>query len=424
MPRTYGTTHSSMAEFNRSRIIQILHTQGTCSRAQLARQLHLTPAAITKITANLIEANIIEEAGAIDGLMQRRSIGLQLNNQAWHVIGIKIARSSVTLAIFDVRGQIQHQHTIAHIHESDIQDICQTIKDAVFAMLKNDPSIKAIGIAVPGPYLRNEGRIALATSVSGWQSINFKTEFAQSFPVPTLIEHDARAGAVAQSLFGTFANLTNTSPTTQGLHSANQVNTNYLAYYLLGEGIGLGIISDGILLSGTLGTSTELGHVSIDVHGKPCECGNYGCLETYCSATALHQTMMDHSSYFLQHYQVDPQALTHEQAASWLIAHYPSDDSCITDIMTSAYEAIAYGCVSIINAFNPSIIVLGDTLAQGGDALLSTITQICKQRVLPELWQSTHVVTSQLPVDATLLGAGAIATQELLAHPSSVMQHT
>lgn len=401
MTRTLGTTHSSMAEFNRSRIIQILHHQGTCSRAQLARALHLTPAAISKITASLIDAQIIQETGAIDGLMQRRSIGLTLNEHAWHVIGIKIARSNVIIAVFDVQGSVKQTFSIDEVSTSTIHEVVQRIHQTITTLLEQDPSIKAIGIAVPGPYLRNEGRIALAETLQGWQHINFQEEFAHAFPVPTIIEHDARAGVVAQALYG-------------------DVPTDHLAYYLLGDGIGLGVISDDTVLHGSLGTSTEIGHVSIDVHGNPCECGNFGCLETYCSAIALHQSMISHQQHFISTYHIDPALLTHTQACTWLIQHDSVGDDIISALLDGAYEAIAYGCVTILNTFNPATLILGDILAQGGNHLLATITRICQQRVLPQIWQSTRIMCSTLPTDATLLGSGAIATRELLAHPSKL----
>ena len=92
----YSAQQSSISENNRSRILQYLYHNGICSRAQIAKAIKLTPAAITKITATPARApGIIEETGDMEGAKNRRSIGLKLNTaRKYHVIGVKFARSS------------------------------------------------------------------------------------------------------------------------------------------------------------------------------------------------------------------------------------------------------------------------------------------------------------------------------------------
>ena len=111
--------------------------------------------------------------------------------------------------------------------------------------------------------------------MQGWRKINFIDEFATAFRVPVFIEQDARAGALAHYLFD------------PSVHADGN-----LAYYLVGEGVGLGVIDNGRLINGFLGAATEIGHISIDVNGRPCDCGNVGCLERYCSTPAIHDTLI------------------------------------------------------------------------------------------------------------------------------------
>ena len=94
----YSAQQSSISENNRSRILQYLYHNGICSRAQIAKAIKLTPAAITKITAKLLAQGIIEETGDMDGDKNRRSIGLNLNCAKYHIIGVKFARSLVQSA--------------------------------------------------------------------------------------------------------------------------------------------------------------------------------------------------------------------------------------------------------------------------------------------------------------------------------------
>ena len=110
---THATSQASVSESNRSRIVKHLYHNGISSRAQIAKALELTPAAITKITARLIEAGMIEETGDLEGSKNRRSIGLKLNTTHFRIIGIKFARSLVQIGVFDLCGNT-HQRLHRH----------------------------------------------------------------------------------------------------------------------------------------------------------------------------------------------------------------------------------------------------------------------------------------------------------------------
>ena len=82
---------------------------------------------------------------------------------------------------------------------------------------------------------------------------------------------------------------------------------------------------------------------------------------------------------------------------------------------------LGYGCINIMNAYNPDIIVIGDILAQGGDLLLPKIKETVKNRMLPEIYENVRIEISKLGVDSTLLGAAAIATDKVLRRPSKYL---
>lgn len=104
-PNNAATSIASVSETNRSRIMNHLYRNGVSSRAQIAKALGLTPAAITKITARLIDAGVVKETGDMEGIKNRRSIGLALDSDAFHVIGVKFARSLVQIGVFDLSGK-------------------------------------------------------------------------------------------------------------------------------------------------------------------------------------------------------------------------------------------------------------------------------------------------------------------------------
>ena len=380
---THATSQASVSESNRSRIVKHLYHNGISSRAQIAKALELTPAAITKITARLIEAGMIEETGDLEGSKNRRSIGLKLNTTHFRIIGIKFARSLVQIGVFDLCG-------------NTINDSIVTIHQRVEQLLDNDPSIVAIGMAVPGPYLRNVGRTAVVSSMQGWRRINFIDEFATAFRVPVFIEQDARAGALAHYLFD------------PSVHADDN-----LAYYLVGEGVGLGVIDNGRLINGFLGAATEIGHISIDVNGRPCDCGNVGCLERYCSTPAIHDTLIADGT-------VVPGAadMTHTEAARALFAKAGDGDEAAIAIVREVARYVGYGCVTIFNGYNPEHIIIGDIVSEAGPILLDEVRATVAERAIPEINASTSISLSTLSADAAVSGAAAVAVTQFLEHPS------
>ncbi|MGR6876062.1 ROK family transcriptional regulator [Bifidobacterium angulatum] len=395
-PTINAASQAGVAETNRSRIMRHLYRNGVSSRAQIATALGLTPAAITKITAQLIEAHAIEETGDLDGKKNRRSIGLALDTAHFHVIGVKFARSLVQIGVFDLTGSQSSLTTLPYVSNDTIGETIATVHSTIEQLLHDDPTIVAIGMAVPGPYLRNNGHTAVVSSMQGWRAINFIDEFANSFTVPVFIEQDARAGVLANSLF---------DPNSNGEPN--------LAYYLVGEGVGLGVIDHGRIINGALGTATEIGHVSIDVNGKPCDCGNIGCLERYCSTPAIHQMLIDNGTIVNG---ADSMSHTEACRALFALAHH-GDEAALAMIRTIG-TYIGYGCLIIFNTFNPHTIVIGDIVSEAGQPLLDEIKRTVRQRAIPEIYESTTIRLTTMPTDAAVLGAAAVAINYLLDHPS------
>ena len=311
------------------------------------------------------------------------------------MLGVKFARSLIQIGLFDLAGSAQAVWVDQATDYPTPAEAIDAVKQHIRAIMRQFTNIVAIGMAVPGPYLRSVGHTAVVSSMRQWREVNFKAEFEHAFDIPVIIEQDARAGALAQYLFDP------------------QPRNENLAYYLLGEGIGLGVIDHGSVINGALGTATEIGHVSVDVHGIPCDCGNVGCLERYCSAVAIHDLLNEDRTIV-----PDSPALTHHEACIALFELAGRGDTRAQEIVRRIGTYVGYGCVTICNAFNPSRIVIGDIVAEAGEPLLDRVREVVRERVLPELVESTAIELSTLPTDAAVTGAAAVAIMYILDHPS------
>lgn len=394
-----GNNTSDLVEMNRSAIVRILQQMDVCSRADIAKMTGLTQASITKIVAVLIEMGIVTEVGFVKGNGNRRSIGLRLNAEQNLVIGVKFSRHLFSIGVFDISGKIYTQQETEFSLEEVALDVVADMKRQIHELLNKYENVVAIGFAVPGPYLRKIGRIAMVTRMPSWQSINFINEFKYEFDKPVFIEQDANAGALAEWWFGNHGRPLNS-----------------LAYFLAGEGIGSGIVDNDRLLLGNLGIASEVGHISIDVNGPTCECGNKGCLEMYCSTTA----MLKKAEKMLPGFS-EKDFDNRLDACKKVFSEAREGNKEAVKLVEEIAEYLGYGCVTLINAYDPEIIVIGDIISQGKELLLPTINRIVKERVLPEISSKVQIKISELPVDPTLYGAAAIATDKVLRKPSEYL---
>jgi predicted NBD/HSP70 family sugar kinase len=136
----------------------------------------------------------------------------------------------------------------------------------------------------------------------------------------------------------------------------------------------------------------------------------------YCSASAmlkLAQQRVSERFVDLDHNRADACNSVFEAARN--------GNQMALKVVREIAEYIGYGCVTLINGYNPDIIVIGDSVSQGGDLLLPTIKEVVRQRTVIELHEKVQIKLSQLKVDSTLYGAAAIATDRVLRRPSSYL---
>ena len=268
-----GKNFGDVANLNKSFIIRYLRRSGVCSRAQIAQAVGLTQASISKIMAQLLKENIVFETGYISGAKGRRSVGVALNTQCKRVLGVRLSRRSFAVGLFDLAGNIYENVSGQFAANSTLHSVIIRIKEILRSFIEQYGDIAAVGVAVPGPFNVKSAEIALTTSMatSDWTNVRLREEFGDDLPVKVVFCHDAAAGALANWWFGSKVDTLQSS----------------LVHFLVGDGVGAGYVVNGEVQESVMGFSSEIGHVSVDVNGPMCSCGNYGCLELYCSTFAF-----------------------------------------------------------------------------------------------------------------------------------------
>lgn len=389
---TQGYNQGNIQTMNRTLLLNLLRREKVCARTTLAEHSGLQHATVTHIVKDFINWNLVKEIGFLSGAKGRRSIAISLNTDDFAVAGIRIARKHFSIGLFNLLGEplcIKRCSIASGLKAREIMDTVIYEMDNLIKKYSR-PKILALGVAIPGPYNSIEGKISIVTNVEGWDQIALKDEFSEHFKIPVIIEEHANAAALAQFWY-----------------DADTQKNDILVYIAFAQGIGAGIIHKGVLLKGTTGAAGEIGHTTINIDGPRCSCGNYGCLETYCSSITFVKKI---NEAFSQNNSIkfkDAVLLVKEK------------NPIATELYLEMCDYLSIGIINVINSFNPTLIVIGDEMAHvAPELMLERIISNVKKRVVPQTLENTKIQLSAYKYDSMVHGAAIIAINDIFENSS------
>lgn len=383
--RNLGQNQESIQASNRALLLELLRSEGECSRADLAKLSGLQPATVTYIVNDFILRGIMEETGLKSGARGRRSISLRITDQHYAVLAIRITRTGFSAGIFTLNGRSIQTADYPYPSTSSAEELVEYISGTANTMVAQaqDYAVIRAGIAVPGPYNVHKSNIVLMTGSVDWSTINLKEAFTRNLHMGVSVLHDASAGAL--SFYWT----------RREVHRSDT-----LLYISVGQGVGGGILMKQEILEGSRGYAGEIGHMTIDRSGIPCECGSRGCLEKYSSSLALTDAVNKEKGMSLSFSEV-----------SQLIQE---GDPCALRHFDAACDALAIGTVSMLNCLDPDKIIFGDQVAKiAPQRFLDNIRRGVSARTLPLIQQNLDIIVDDSQIDAELSGAGVAAIRHI-----------
>jgi predicted NBD/HSP70 family sugar kinase len=255
---------------NRRIILQALRRFGGLSRADLARLTGLSPQAIANIVAALMADGLVREAGRKKSARGQPPITIELAADGGYALGIRIDSSSYNLATVSLTGDVMHKEHGRVEEKEDVFGLLARLNTHAIARHKGQ-SCFGIGIATPGPFDTTWPSVPSPGSIPALQTFAIVPQLADRLSAQVFLGNDAYAAAIGEKLYGA----------AKDLHD--------FFYLYIGEGVGGGLFIDGEPYRGTGGNGGEAGHIIVDPHGKPCYCGNTGCLGQYLSLAALRE---------------------------------------------------------------------------------------------------------------------------------------
>ena len=276
------------------------------------------------------------------------------------LIGIDLGGTKIASGITDIHGRILSQASTATIAERSYKDV---VRDMAFCAMKaleqagsTIDDVGAIGIGIPGIADNTTGTVIFCTNL-GWHNIPLREELQKYINKPVFIDNDATVAGLAESFAGV----------SRGASSS--------VFLTLGTGVGGGIFIGGKPWTGAHGVASELGHLTLELDGVPCTCGKDGCLERYCSATALIR--MGREAVRLH-----PESLIllragcEEKIDGKLVIDCAKDgDPTAMKVFDRYTRYLALGINTIISFIDPEVIVLGGGVSMAGRFLLDAVAE-------------------------------------------------
>src|SRR5712692_8261168 len=250
-------------------VASLIYSQRNGSRAGLAERTNLAPSYISSIVRDLQQKGIVMEGGRAPSRAGRRRVLLHVNPELGHLLGIRMGRANIRVVVTDLLGNVRTLRKFPTQISEGKDHLLELVHHHVKPLIRHDPAIKGLGMAMSGVIDRKRGIVLFWPKVPGWDGIPLKQILETKYGLPTIVEDSVRTMALAERRFG------------QGKGYSDFV------YVAVGMGIGTAVFVDGNLYYGSEGLAGELGHTTFDERGELCSCGNRGCLEVYASGWAI-----------------------------------------------------------------------------------------------------------------------------------------
>lgn len=313
-------------------------------------------------------------------------------------IGIDLGGTKLEVGVVDNKGKIHHRKQYRTRVQEGYKEIKKDIENAIQEMQEKAGSpIAVIGIGMAGQIEPNKGIVKFAPNLR-WHDVPLKEDLEKSTKLPVLVTNDVRAATWGEWLYGAG----------KGCQD--------LVCLFVGTGIGGGVVSNGRMLTGANNTAGELGHMTIDFNGPICSCGNHGCFEAFAGGWAIekkaHSVMnenVEKGRGILQFTNGKIEDVTPKEIMKAAL----DNDPLANEILQEAQRALIAGCTSIVNAFNPSRLILGGGIIKNFPNFIVEIESGVKKYALKAATEKLSVEKAHFKDEAAVVGSAAWAIQSL-----------
>lgn len=296
-------------------------------------------------------------------------------------IGIDLGGTNIRAGLVDKNGitsSVVWRHTpVSQGPEATARTMAEMVAEI---QRSTSAPIVGVGIGSPGPLSRKEKTIFQTPNLPGFDGFPLGQRVQELCGLEVSLDNDAKCATYGEGLFGA----------ARGLRD--------FVLLTFGTGIGGGIVANGKMIYGKSDGACELGHLTLYPEGLLCKCGNRGCFEQYCSATAAERRASAAAGFTVSGKEIFTALV---QKAAW------AEES-----LRSFSLDLTYACASLVNTFDPeAIIFAGGLFTVGGGPICEWVREGLKERCFKSSQKNLRVVPSALRGEAGVLGAASLVFQ-------------
>ena len=386
-----GTNQEAVRRHNLGTLLRHVHRTGQMSRAELTTLMGLNRSTIAGLVTELESLGVTRRAVPVVARTGagRPSAGVRLADSGPYVIAVDLGVDRALVALVGLGGRVLARVQAPIDHSGEAWQVGASVGSLIRRVLA-DVAVPAplvgIGVGVPGLVRRSDGLIRLAPNLD-WVDVSFGdiVRAVLDIDVPVSLANDANLGALAEHRRGV------------------GVGIDELVYVSGNVGVGAGVISGGLQLQGVGGYAGEIGHLSFNPEGRPCHCGSQGCWETEVGAHAIAEAIGCPTSDVAQLDEV--------------LAGYDAP----TPELRRTGTALGQGLATVVNVFNPQVVVLGGYLSALYTLVRPEIEAGLAERALPAALANVSLALPGLGADSLILGAAEIAFEPLFVDPVAAL---
>lgn len=293
------------------------------------------------------------------------------------VVALDVGGTDIKAAIVDSSAHPVHSESRPTNREAGVEAVLTAIEECAADLIDRagTKSVHAVGVVVPGLVDTRDG-VARYSVALGWRDLPMRDRLSARLGIPVTLDHDVRAGALAEGLLG-----------------AGRDVADFL-FLPIGTGIAGGVVLEGRPYVGADTAAGEIGHMSVAPSGERCTCGQRGCLEAYSSAAAVARRYVAAGGG-----PVD--------GARDVVRRAATGDPIAVQVWDEAVDALATALASYTLLLDPALVIVGGGMAGAGPALFEPLTERLRERLL---WRaSPRITAAELGAQAGCQGAAVLA---------------
>jgi predicted NBD/HSP70 family sugar kinase len=394
---------------NLALVLRHLSEHGSRSRSVVAAETGLNKTTVTSLVGELLARGLIKETGPQHaGSVGRPGLALALDGAGVGALGLEVNADYISAFATDLAGRVLLDRRVTFdamgcSPERSLDELAEVTRQAIAELALLGVTVAGITVAVPGLIDTTTGIVDVAPNL-GWYGVRVPEHLARAGvapDVPVTVDNDANLAALAEFTSGVAAGTRD-------------------MVYLTGEvGVGGGIISGGRLLGGADGFAGEVGHIPIDPSGDRCGCGRIGCWETKVGLAALVRVVTPDRAYGMRGVVRDP-----EERLVEIELRRAGGDLQVAEAIASAIAEVGRwlgrGAATLVNLFNPRVIVLGGYFARLADQIIPVAqTELERWGVAGSVARCSFLA-SDFGFGAASRGAAGVVVERVLSDPTTI----